>query len=963
MEGTGDQDSSSSPGIASNKVMLKKFVPPRPMTTTTSEKPVAASSSSRSEPYKPPASAQFKAPVATSTLPKGQQSHNPAKPEDDKTHRAYTCFYTDQWRKKKPIFKDGYLRIKGRSAELFRDDGTPSTKTHKFEEFIDDNDTPCGYIGSFLVQLDMLLPYQDLDSGKCFLGNYQIPKPAPALVAAGGTKDLSMPVLPKFRGHTAPKKLGISDVGEPEVQPQKTLPSSENSGISTPMKSDSNSIMLKKFRNPADLSNLPEESTKAYVLCSADTHPGRVTHKCFIDEFLMDLLMPHQIKGIQFMFECLTGLGKSNVASGCILGDSMGLGKTLQVVGLIWILLRQNPFVKEPLAKKVLVVCPVSLVHNWRNEVLNWLGEKKLYPLVADGTEQPQDILTKFSKDSYRCCIISYEALSSYNQYLTCAIDVVFCDEGHRLKNTDIKIYKILNGLRVNKKVLITGTPIQNNLMELFACISFVDSLIFKSEKSFKRLFAEPISRGLVKQAPLQVLRESREKAKELMHIVANIMIRRTNKILEEFLPPRKEYIVYLNASQQQLAEYNKLLDSYRKAGVMSGISHDSMFSLLAQIRRILLCPGEGTVTTPRTSCKIAFLGEILRDTTYKSKLIIVSYYTGVLDQVEGYLQEQGMDWARLDGTLGQKERTKSIEKFASPGCNVFLLAAKAGGTGLNLVMANRMVLLDVDWNPSNDAQVMGRVYRKGQTRPVEIFRLVVAGTVEEKIMERQISKVDLSNLVADSLEASARFTADELRELFNISKGFVGKFARNKKNVKNEMLKLKVCRAMERLIQWVIVDKEEELTDLAKPSDNAEDADLEHSEGLPKNSIIPEVQENDDESEEDIPEDSPALLFESFDSIIQKQIPNVPLRQVLEQISENPTHESQENVDHQSEFQENQQHHQVLASPREEVHKPEVIERTELQSTARPSTEVLKSSRSSKDVADILKEVEDMFN
>lgn len=964
---------------ASSPLLLKKFVPPR----AAGEKPVLASSSStRQEAFKPPGSVKFAIPSSTLKTDIGNKVSGqvPLKSDQDIEHKAYTCFYTDQWRKKRPAFKDGFLRIKGKSAELFKEDGTPSTKNGRYEEFIDDKDTVCAYMGSFLVQLDQQFPYQDLDSGRCFLGNYQIPQAAAPVQPA---KDIKVPFLPKARTLVQPVKTAPEELLQPLHPPKKSLPEL-TSGISTPQYSDSNSMLLKRFQNPAEPTTLiPEESSKALLLCSPDTHPNEVQFKCYIDDFLMEYLMPHQVKGIQFMFECLTGIGPTKQLSGCILGDSMGLGKTLQVVALMWILLRQNPAKKEPFAKKILVVCPVSLVHNWRNEVLNWLGEKRLYPLVADGTEQPQDILTKFSRDNYRCCIISYEALTNYNMYLSCAIDVVFCDEGHRLKNTDIKIYRILNGLRASRRVLITGTPIQNNLMELFACVSFVNPHIFKNEKSFKRVYADPISRGLVKQAPKELVRQSKERAKELMEIVSSMMVRRTNKILEEFLPERKEFIIYLNASQQQLTEYNRILESCRKAGMTASISQDSMFSLLAQIRKILMCPGEGNFLNPRTSCKVAFLGELLMQTDSNSKLIIVSYFTTVLDLVEGYLAEIGVDWARLDGTMGQKERTKSIEKFNSPGCNVFLLAAKAGGTGLNLVMASRMVMLDVDWNPSNDAQVMGRIYRKGQTRPVEIFRLVVAGTVEEKIMERQISKVDLSNLVADSLETSARFTADELKELFNVSKGLVGKFVRNKKNVKNQLLKVKVCRAMEKLVQWVIVDKEQELEELQELECLKEESDqLENTEDNPPLGVIREEETEESDSDDDIPTDTPALLFECFEIAKPKDArPHPPnqhmavallnlAQEAFEALVDRPaSNQSNEEVFNtgikainQLGNNEDSEIGQSKPESPESHHSPHSSKQCE-QRLASTAQDVGKSSRTSAEVDDILQQVHEMFN
>lgn len=453
-----------------------------------------------------------------------------------------------------------------------------------------------------------------------------------------------------------------------------------------------------------------------------------------------------------------------------------------------------------------------------------------------------------------------------YGQYLTEAIDILICDEGHRLKNPATKQYSVLDRLRTYRRILITGTPIQNNLMELYACIRFLNPSLFRSDKHFKAVYADPISRGLHKHSQKAEVEMSRIRSKDLMDILTTFFIRRTQKILENFLPKRHEFIVYLNPTPYQLELYNRVLEAHKNKNIDAGLSpYNDMFSMLCSLRQVLLHPSTFLTSIPRDlkltlpsppsslesivpsptllqaienttvqspgnslhpaqialmSPKLHFLlhllGQLLPgDNRDPEKIVVVSYFTSVLDEVQALLDTLNLDWARLDGSMSAKDRDKHLKKFClDMNCNVFLLAAKAGGTGLNIVQANRMILLDVDWNPSNDAQVMGRVYRKGQKREVYIYRVVIAGTVEEKIMERQISKLDLSSLVADGTgNIQANFSLEELKALFSMSSGKVGRFVEKRRNYKAEIVKrVNDCKGADEIIQWILIDEEKGL-------------------------------------------------------------------------------------------------------------------------------------------------------
>ena len=199
-----------------------------------------------------------------------------------------------------------------------------------------------------------------------------------------------------------------------------------------------------------------------------------------IDPMLCNILRPHQREGVKFMYECVTGK-RIQDAYGCIMADEMGLGKTLQCITLMWTLLKQGPEAK-PIIEKAIIVAPSSLVKNWYNEIGKWLGNR-VKPLAIDGGSK-QDIdakLTGFMKTYGRRCanpilIISYETFRLHAHVLhKDEVGLVLCDEGHRLKNSENQTYQSLMGLKAKRRVLLSGTPIQNDLLEYFSLVHFVN--------------------------------------------------------------------------------------------------------------------------------------------------------------------------------------------------------------------------------------------------------------------------------------------------------------------------------------------------------------------------------------------------------------------------------------------------------------------------------------------------------
>lgn len=525
-----------------------------------------------------------------------------------------------------------------------------------------------------------------------------------------------------------------------------------------------------------------------------------------VDPVLGNILRPHQREGVKFMYDCVTG-GKLPDFNGCIMADEMGLGKTLQCITLLWTLLRQSPDCK-PTINKAIIVCPSSLVKNWYKEFGKWL-DNRVNCFAVDGgpkDETIKNLETFMTNQSQRCgcpvLIISYETFRIYAEILNGSeVGLVLCDEGHRLKNCENLTYQALMGLKTKRRVLLSGTPIQNDLTEYFSLIHFVNPGMLGTAIEFRRKYENPITRG---QDALSTDAE-RNKATtclvELTNIVNQCMIRRTSSLLNKYLPVKFEMVICVRMSDLQIEIYKRFLqsDSIRKnmlskpeiKGSLSALANITALKKLCNhpdlvYEKIMeradgfenaasLLPSNYTLRDlkPELGGKLmlldCMLASIKANTT--DKIVLVSNYTQTLDLFEKLARKRGYQHVRLDGTMTIKKRGKIVDEFNREDSEkfIFMLSSKAGGCGLNLIGANRLVMFDPDWNPANDEQAMARVWRDGQKKPCYIYRLLATGSIEEKIFQRQTHKKALSNTVVDNEENGERhFSVDDLRDLFS---------------------------------------------------------------------------------------------------------------------------------------------------------------------------------------------------
>ena len=529
-----------------------------------------------------------------------------------------------------------------------------------------------------------------------------------------------------------------------------------------------------------------------------------------IDPKLAKILRPHQVEGVKFLYRCTTGLIDAK-ANGCIMADEMGLGKTLQCIALMWTLLKQSPEAGKSTIQKCVIACPSTLVRNWANELVKWLGPDAVTPFAVDGKASKAELTTQLKQWAIASgravvrpvLIVSYETLRlNVDELKGTPIGLLLCDEGHRLKNGESQTFTALNGLNVDRRVILSGTPIQNDLMEYFSLLNFANPNLLGTRNDFRKRYEIPILRGRDGAGTDTDRKKGDECLAELLTLVNKFIIRRTNDILSKYLPVKYEHVVFCSLAPFQMDLYNHFIQSPEIKSLLRGKGSQPL-KAIGMLKKLCNHPdlldlssdlpgsekyfpddyvpkdsrGRDREVKTWYSGKMQVLDRMLarirQDTN--DKIVLISNYTQTLDIFDKLCRSRNYGCLRLDGTMNINKRQKLVDKFNDPEGPefVFLLSSKAGGCGLNLIGANRLVLFDPDWNPAADQQALARVWRDGQKKDCFVYRFIATGTIEEKIFQRQSHKQSLSSCVVDSAEDVERhFTLDSLRELFQFKPG-----------------------------------------------------------------------------------------------------------------------------------------------------------------------------------------------
>ena len=462
-------------------------------------------------------------------------------------------------------------------------------------------------------------------------------------------------------------------------------------------------------------------------------------------------LRPYQQKG----FEWLKMLAAIN--AGACLADDMGLGKTLQTICFITDRLEQ---IKDGI---VLIVCPSSLIYNWQQEVAKFAPYLRTY--IHHG--QARNI-SNISSETMDICITSYGTMRSDIEQLSALVfDVAVIDESHNIKNPSAQSTRAIYQLQVRSRIALSGTPVMNNTFDLYSQLEFLLPGMFGSKEFFKREYADAIDRD-----------RNEEKIATLQKLTAPFILRRTKEQVAKDLPEKTESVLWCNMGMAQKEMYEGIKENI-KSNLFLNIKTDglgkSKLAVLQGIMKLkqvcsspLLLPGDEQTTVH--SVKTDMLLEELANLG-NHKVLVFSQFTKMLNLLAETFTKKGVSFYQLDGSTPPKQRAAMAADFQQPGntTNVFLISLMAGNTGLTLTAADYVFLFDPWWNNAVQQQAIDRTHRIGQTKNVFAYKMICKDTIEEKIIQLQQRKKELSeHLIGDNEGFVKQLSKEDVEFLFS---------------------------------------------------------------------------------------------------------------------------------------------------------------------------------------------------
>ncbi|WP_353720571.1 SNF2-related protein [Dyadobacter sp. 676] len=436
---------------------------------------------------------------------------------------------------------------------------------------------------------------------------------------------------------------------------------------------------------------------------------------------------------------------------GC-LADDMGLGKTLQIIAF---LLLQR---KKQVRNTNLIIVPTSLIFNWQAEIEKFAPSIKMLTIYGpDRAKSEEDF------DRYEVVLTSYGTLLSDVVFLKkYYFNYIILDESQAIKNPESQRYKAARLLQSRNKLVLTGTPVENNTFDLYGQLSFACPGLLGNKTQFRNHFSIPIDRF-----------KDAERAMELQRTINPFILRRTKQQVASELPEKTEMVIYCEMGEEQRKVYNAYeleFYNYLNTKTQGDIERSRLHVLqgLTKLRQICNSPAllRDDLFYGDSSAKIDVLMEQIEDTAPWHKILVFSQFTSMLDIIRPKLEERGIGHEYLTGQT--RDRAARVGNFQSnEDIRVFLISLKAGGTGLNLTEADYVYLIDPWWNPAVENQAIDRSHRIGQQKNVIAVRLICPGTIEEKVMELQATKKDLANdLVKTDTDVLKSLTRNDLLAL-----------------------------------------------------------------------------------------------------------------------------------------------------------------------------------------------------
>ena len=451
-------------------------------------------------------------------------------------------------------------------------------------------------------------------------------------------------------------------------------------------------------------------------------------------------LRDYQVEGFRWLSRL------AHWGAGACLADDMGLGKTVQALA---VMLEHAP------NGAIVVVAPTSVCHNWAAEIERFAPALKVHQFATSGDRAalvkslgPMDVLVT----SYGLLNLESALLSEKPWQLA------VLDEAQAIKNAGTKRAQASMMLQAEFRLALTGTPVENYLEELWSLFHFINPGLLGSLESFRKRFALPIERG------------DKSARQALKALVAPFILRRTKSAVLTELPARTEQTILVDLDDDERALYEALRRRAieRIENLPGDAGGQRKIHILAEITRLrracchpsLAAPEASGMEGAKLSLFLELVDELLRN---RHKALVFSQYVGFLDIVRKALDERGIAYKYLDGQTPAREREKRVNAFQAGEGDLFLISLKAGGTGLNLTAADYVIHLDPWWNPAVEDQASDRAHRIGQQRPVTIYRLAVAGTIEQGILGLHKDKRQMAAELLDGSEASAKLSDEEL--------------------------------------------------------------------------------------------------------------------------------------------------------------------------------------------------------
>lgn len=499
----------------------------------------------------------------------------------------------------------------------------------------------------------------------------------------------------------------------------------------------------------------------------------------FIDQTNM-ALHPYQLEGLNWL-RYSWGQGIDT-----ILADEMGLGKTIQTITFLYSLFKEG-HCKGPF----LVSAPLSTIINWEREFETWapdfyvvtyVGDKDSRAVIRENELSFEEGAVRGNRATrirantikFHVLLTSYELISIDVACLgSIEWAVLVVDEAHRLKSNQSKFFRLLASYNIAYKLLLTGTPLQNNLEELFHLLNFLTPEKFNDLSAFQNEFAD-ISKE--------------EQVKRLHEMLGPHMLRRLKADVLKNMPTKSEFIVRVELSPMQKKYYKYILTrNFEALNPKGGGQQVSLLNIMMDLKKCCNHPylfpaaaqeapagPNGTYDVQaliKAAGKLVLLSKMLKKLREEGhRVLIFSQMTKMLDILEDYLEGEGYKYERIDGTITGSLRQEAIDRFNAPGAQqfVFLLSTRAGGLGINLATADTVIIYDSDWNPHNDIQAFSRAHRIGQANKVMIYRFVTRNSVEERVTQVAKRKMMLTHLVVRPGMGGkqANFTKQELDDI-----------------------------------------------------------------------------------------------------------------------------------------------------------------------------------------------------